>query len=276
MKLYLYLFILLISVGVSLSNAQSDRVRYYLQKVAQGKIDEVKRDLPDLLVDYPDDAGVQLLHAVVIEDAGKAVDIYQRIIKKYPNNEFADEAYWRVVLYFAIKGDTTRAVEELENYRKAYPNSQYLTSANDAVRTAIAVNKYTGKTSIVNLSKKKDDTKKEAEKKVEVAAKPKVEVVESPKEPEVKKEPEQKKIPIKKKGTFGLQVGIYSTEDAAKTECERFQKEFRLQAIILNKYINEDLKWAVVVGDYSTREAAEAAKNIVQAKCSCGPMIFEK
>jgi len=34
--------------------------------------------------------------------------------------------------------------------------------------------------------------------------------------------------------------------------------------------------YAVVIGDYPTREKAEAEKSVVQAKCGCNPIIFQK
>jgi cell division protein FtsN len=50
----------------------------------------------------------------------------------------------------------------------------------------------------------------------------------------------------------------------------------RLKADIVIKEINGIERYAVVIGDYSSRESAEAAKNIVQQQCECTPLIFEK
>lgn len=277
-------------MNLSTGMAQADRVRFYLQKVAQGKVDEVKKDLPDLLIDYPDDPGVLLLHAVIIDDAYKAVDIYEKIVKKYPTSEFSDEAYWRIVQFYAVKGDTGRASQELEQYRKLYPNSQYLVAATDAVRDAIGVTKYTGKTSIISFSKNQvvkeesiksktqvvnDDPQKSTDKKTDLAVKPKKDT-EVKKSMDIKKNNDDSKAATKKKGTWGLQVGIYSSEEAAQSEVDRFKEEYRLKADIMIKYVNDDMKWAVVIGDYSSRENAETAKNVVQDKCNCSPMILEK
>ena len=48
-----------------LALGQASIVRNRLQSLAMGKLDEVKRDLPDLLAEFPDDPGVQFLHASV-------------------------------------------------------------------------------------------------------------------------------------------------------------------------------------------------------------------
>jgi len=117
MKVIILLLLSFFIIQTVETQADNDKIRYYLQLVAQGKIDDVKRDLPDLLIDYPDDPGIQLLHAVVVADIFKAVQVYERIVENYPKSEFADEAYWRIVQFYAIKGDTTSAQKVLDMYR---------------------------------------------------------------------------------------------------------------------------------------------------------------
>ena len=268
MKAFIYLLFFVFVLNLTSGFAQSDRIRYYLQLVAQGKVDEVKKDLPDMLIDYPDDPGIQLLHAVVIDDAYKAVDVYEKIVKKYPTSDYADEAYWRIIQFYCVKGDTGRASSELEAYRKAFPTSQYLAIATDALRAAVGITKTSGRTTVLSLSKNNKDSEKPKEGEKKSAVDKKTEKKETEKK-------DTKESTTKKKGTYGLQVGIYSTREAAESEVERF-KGMRLKAEILNKTINGDSKFAVVIGDYSTKESAEAAKNIVQQQCNCSPLIFEK
>ncbi len=55
------------------SYGQSEKIKEYLKMVEEGKVTEVKLALPDLLAEYPNDPGVQFLHASVLEDATKAV-----------------------------------------------------------------------------------------------------------------------------------------------------------------------------------------------------------
>lgn len=239
---------------------QSEKIKEYLKMVDEGKVTEVKLALPDLLAEYPNDPGVQFLHASVLEDATKAVEIYERIIRTYPQSEYADECYWRIIQYYALKGEVERASRELENYRKAFPNSLFLTPASDLVRTAINIAKYNP--SRLKNTKKIDSAKEGATEATR----------------EISKEPTVKDIPktdTPKKGTFGLQVGLYSTIESAKAEVERF-KTMRLRADIFTKQIDNITMYAVVIGDYPTREKAEAEKPIVQAKCGCNPIIFQK
>lgn len=238
---------------------QSEKIKDYLKMIDEGKVTEVKLVLPDLLAEYPNDPAVQFLHASVLEDASKAVEIYEKIIRTYPQSEYADECYWRIIQYYALKGEVERAVRELENYKKAFPNSLYITPASDLVRTAINIAKY-------NPSRLKSNKKVETSK--DGSPEPSKETTKEP-----TKEPP--KIETPKKGTFGLQVGLYSTIESAKAEVERF-KTMRLRADIITKQIDNITMYAVVIGDYPTREKAEAEKPIVQAKCGCTPIIFPK
>ncbi len=267
MRIFLLILLSVFVIQTVETQADNDRIRYYLQLVAQGRIDDVKRDLPDLLIDYPDDPGIQLLHAVVIDDIFKAVMIYERIVERYPTSEFADDAYWRIVQFYAVKGDTTSAQKVMDMYREAFPDSPYLIAAAEAIRAAKGITKTSGRTTVLKLPSKKTTPKKNEIKKT--PSKSKVVFTETPQEttPKVKK--------IKKTGNYGLQVGLYSTIEAAESEVERF-RNMRLKADIVIKEINGIERYAVVIGDYSSRESAEAAKNIVQQQCECTPLIFEK
>jgi len=237
----------IIVLVVSGAFGQTEKIKEYLKLVDEGKITEVKLALPDLLAEYPNDPGVQFLHASVLDDASKAVEIYEKIIRTYPQSEYADECYWRIIQFYALKGDVERAQRELDNYKKAFPNSAFITPASDVVRTAISIAK-------LNPSRLKSQKPEDSGK---VSTK------------------ETTKIEHPKKGTFGLQVGLYSTIESAKAEVERF-KSMQLRADIYTKQIDSITMYAVVIGDYPTREKAESEKSVVQAKCGCNPIIFQK
>lgn len=242
-------FLLLLAMSVSSGFAQSTKVASYLKMVSLGKTEEVKGKLPELMAKYPDEPGVKLIQAVVMDDGLKAVEIYKKIVKEYPNSEWADDAQWRVVQFYAIIGDTTIANAELEKFRRNYPNSEFLAPATDAVKISIADAKH-------NYAK--------AAKKPEVAAK--TDKKSSDKvEKSVKEEPEK----------YGLQVGLYSTKSAAESEKKRFTA-MKLRTDIKEKKIDDEVKFSVVIGDYSTKEAAEKAKAEVEKKCDCIPLIYKK
>jgi hypothetical protein len=45
---------------------------------------------------------------------------------------------------------------------------------------------------------------------------------------------------------------------------------------VKQKSIDNTNKFAVVIGNYSSLESANAAKIIVQQQCDCDPVVFEK
>jgi cell division septation protein DedD len=275
-KKIIYSIVILFVVSY-IGYSQDDQVRTCLKLVASGKVSEVKMQMADLLADYPDDPGVQLLHGIVLDDAYKAVDIYEKIIKKNPNSEWSDHAFWRLVQFYAIVGNVDRASEELANYRKAFPTSEFLITASDAVRYAKIAAKGDAK---VTKSKKKETEsevavapKKEAKETKKKEVKEVKEVKETPKETKETKEVAEDDSDAKT--TWGLQVGVYSSEEVASQEKEKFQ-QMRLRTVVMNKKIDGAMMYAVVIGNYSTKDSAEQAKLIVQNQCGCSPIIIKK
>lgn len=365
--------------------------------VAKGKVQEVKAKLPDLLVEYPNYAGVKLLLAVVVEDASKAVDIYKDIVNNHSDNIWADDAYWRLIQYYAITGDISKAKEELEKFRTNYPTSPFIVSTAETVRFAESIVKYnTNKITTNNAlnptinsnnkpvdselliltgkpldESKIDETKidetKEVEPKTESKLEPKLEnklekfkpkkqevnedeleeeidesekpadpkknnshlsvnqenkksnhidaehnsdgelVVLTNKEPSLEDEikvrqniskqlvkgkiEEEKRNVLEetpevttltkveeiedKPKTFGLQVSIYSSQETAELEMKKYLKQ-RMRTEVRPKVVDGNKMYAVVIGNYSSRESAEGARPIVEQQCNCSPIIFEK
>jgi cell division protein FtsN len=241
-------------VFTAFSFSQDKIVTEYLQQYAQGKMNEVRGALPDLIVEYPNDPGVKLLLAVVLEDADRAVDIYKEIIQKYPESQWADDAYWRLLEYYAVKGDVEKAEYELNNFRKRYPTSEFLSPATDVVRTA------------KSIAAAKNKKEKEVEQ---------VDQTSKATKNDEKKEQVADENPKSTNKTYGLQVGIYTTLEAAEAEKEKFLKQ-RLRTTIEEKVVDGTKKYAVVIGNYSSMESAEAAKQIIQQQCGCKPLIYQK
>lgn len=325
----------------------------YLTMIADGRLQEVKAKLPDLMVERPNDPGVQLLLAVVIDDAFKALDIYKKITDTYPESEWADDAYWRVVQFYAVMGDTTKAQTELNNFRRRYPTSGYLVPAIDVVRSSIAMTRaqikpvvegpmMTPPVSYANRLEPLTPTRAEKAKTektpapLPVESKPKQEsnllaertapepVVTPPTEsvastdagtkeefalleagseesgietpaPEQTEEQAQEDdkpvllasntntIPVEEKATiqreksgyYGLQVASYSDRTNAEDAKAKFIGQ-RMRTEILQGNNGGAKVYAVVIGNYSSRSSAEAAKIIVGRQCECEPIIIEK
>jgi cell division septation protein DedD len=285
MRILISAIISLLFLSTVCLQAQTEKVRVYLKMVALGQIDDVKSKLPDLLAEYPADPGVQLLHAVVIEDAFKAVEKYKTIVKVYPDSEWADDAYWRIVQFYAVIGDTARAKNELNYYRKKYPSSEFLIAASDVVRQAVKHAQRTERGGFPNRAVPAYNKPVETNTATKEYVHPQ-DVVSSAEDVDHSEElaniPHEKPVevathdePIDGDTKYGLQVGIYRTYEAAKAERDKFSK-LRMLSVVKEKKIDGENFYAVVIGNYSSRESAETAKHIVQNQCKCNPIIYQK
>lgn len=340
---------------IVVANAQQPAIRPLLQAAAMGKTEEIRKKLPDLLVEYPDDAGVQYLHAVILEDAAKAAPLFEKIVKNYPTSEWADDAEWRVVQYYAMKKDTARARKELTNFRSAYPQSEFLLAASDAVKFTVGLPKSAQDKTVKGTAKEIAVAKNEATKnnvkttpaavatankttnksteKVKTAAPEKAKDVQmaahkptvSTKAADTKKavavtKPTETK-PVEAKAVvnttekaqssvsafpagapalngnpveneeeiesstfeketptptlFSLQVGSYSTKEKAEQEAKEFHQK-RLRAVVTEKNVQGESKFAVFIGEYTSRSAAEKARVIVEKQCGCKPFVVSR
>jgi|GEM_PF-722558 len=419
----------------NVAHSQDAIVNDYLTMVARGKVQEVKAKLPDLMVEYPDSPAVKLLLAVVLEDATKSVEIYKDIVKKYPDNIWADDAYWRLIQYYAIVGDINKAKSELAIFRENYPTSPFLVISGETVRLAESVissrnsknmsnsnnvvnpnsannsseiteikvykepktsepkeenhseaNHSTAKTEtsdkkltnklekqktpLPTLEELSNETEENEAKDNEIAelreehseemeAEVNLEHKENPmlhsesnshktnehsepaknieknekidknsksKNEEMSLEDEMKmrqniskslannklESEVKtenainnaksdkennanknilneeenvtslmkteeelKSKTYGLQVAVYNSKDAAELEMQKYIKQ-RMRTEVKTKSVDGNKLYAVVIGNYSSKESAEGARTIVEKQCNCEPMIFEK
>ncbi len=287
MKKYL-IFLVLVVTSFSISFGQEisdDMVNEYLKYVAHGRVSEVKLKLPDMLAEYPNDPGVKLLHAVVIEDASKALDIYVSIIRDFPQSQWADDAYWRVIQYHAIIGNIDKAKFELDNFRKRYPASAFLGAATDVVRSAERIAPLREEKMVAKVTPEQrrdstplkniygtptptggiadENTEDEISKKEEIS------------EPETPVEIPQRTYTSKGEKLFGLQVGVYRDIVRAETERDKYIEK-RIRTSIMPREINGEIMHAVIIGDYTSKDRAEKAKKIVQRECECKPIVVEK
>lgn len=262
-------------IGAIDALGQTATVRTRLQDVALGKLQDVKRDVPDLLAEYPNDPGVHFLHAVVLDDADKAVPIYTRIVNEHGTSEWADDAQWRIVQYYALKRDTSRARRELYRYRTNYPQSEFLLAAMETVRATVGLG---AQQSMLTESKPQASLKSQqnpntAPKPQSTAnnQKPQSLKPDTYPEEETGKKVEESAKPVK----YSLQVGSYAARETAEEMVEEFRKK-RLRAALMQKNVGNEKVYAVIIGEYPNRESAERAKEIVQRQCECEPFVVEK
>jgi hypothetical protein len=273
---------------------QASIVRNRLQSLAMGRIEEVRKDLPDLLAEFPDDPGVLFLHASVLEDMTKSLPMYQRIVKEKPDCEWADDAQWRIVHYYAMKRDTAKAREEMNNYRNAYPKSELLLTAYDLLRATVGgagkMKKQEAAPPVNTLPK--TDTlkiKPEPPKGVKGGNQPKQQIdppkqqIDPPKEKTGNKESDlivDGPVNIPSGGRdntlFTLQVGVFKTKAAAQEEYNSYKSKRMKVNLTDRKMPDGTFRYVVTIGEYSSRKNAEAGVGLVKDVCNCTPLIIQK
>ena len=257
-----------------LALGQASIVRNRLQSLAMGKLDEVKRDLPDLLAEFPDDPGVQFLHASVLEDMSKSLPMYQRIVKEQPDCEWSDDAQWRIVHYYAMKRDTAKAREEMQNFRSAYPKSELLLTAYDLLRATVGGAGRPSKQTIKqeNKTEQKAEEKK-INKKDSVAKNSKITKIDSSLITRGNiSNPKTNRIET----LFTLQVGVFKTKAAAEQEFEDYKAKRMKVNLTDRKMPDGSFRYVVTIGEYSSRKNAEAGVALVKDICNCTPLIIQK
>ena len=257
-----------------LALGQASIVRNRLQSLAMGKLDEVKRDLPDLLAEFPDDPGVQFLHASVLEDMSKSLPMYQRIVKEQPDCEWSDDAQWRIVHYYAMKRDTAKAREEMQNFRSAYPKSELLLTAYDLLRATVGG---AGRPSKQPVKPENKTEKKPEEKKIvkidSVAKKPITTKIDSSL---ITRGNMTNQKNNRAETLFTLQVGVFKTKAAADQEFEDYKAKRMKVNLTDRKMPDGSLRYVVTIGEYTSRKNAEAGVALVKDVCNCTPLIIQK
>jgi len=254
------------------ASGQASIVRNRLQSLAMGKIEEAKRDLPDLLAEFPDDPGVQFLHASVLEDMSKSLPMYRRIVKDQPDCEWADDAQWRIVHFHAMKRDTLKAREEMQNFRNAYPKSELLLTAYDLLRATVGGAGKPNKQAIKPITTSDQKiVKSETPKKDSITAITKPAKIDSgliTRGNTIKTNPFE---PL-----FTLQVGVFKTKAAAEQEFEEYKAKRMKVNLTDRKMPDGSLRYVVTIGEYTSRKNAEAGVGLVKDICNCTPLIIQK
>ena len=226
------------------------------------------------MAEFPDDPGVQFLHASVLEDMSKSLPMYQRIVKEQPDCEWSDDAQWRIVHYYAMKRDTAKAREEMQNFRSAYSKSELLLTAYDLLRATVGGAGRPSKQTIKQENKTEQKTEeKKIIKKDSVAKNSKITKIDSslitrgnitnPKN-------------NRTETLFTLQVGVFKTKAAAEQEFEDYKAKRMKVNLTDRKMPDGSLRYVVTIGEYSSRKNAEAGVALVKDVCNCTPLIIQK
>lgn len=269
------IIIAIVAMCVQTAFAQNKQVRDGLRKIANGKTAEAQAILDDLMNKYPVDPGICYLQASLTSDANKAIYLYRKILNEFAKSEWTDDAYWRLVQYYAVKGDTASAVKALEQFKTFQPTSEFIAVASDVVFVSLMYhrNSQGGHSASPAIEAKEvkhtEPTHKDAKphsKDVELVSKDK----DNSSATKATASPTHKEDKTK---AWGLQAGVYSSIDAAKEVAKKFQDK-RLKNQIIEKDVNGKKMFAVIIGKYKTKESAEAEKQNVSNICNCEIILY--
>lgn len=233
-------------VGVAVATqTPAQTIPMYLQQVANGWPTDAKKALPDLLLDRPDDAGVTFLHASLVEDPAKAIPLYERIVERFPQNEWADDALLRLIIQAASQKDATRATKYFKQLRQVYGKSDLLPIAYDVLRMSVGVPP-------PDLPTSTTATK--------------------PAEPVVSTTPAETAP-----DSLPYTLVALTTPDKAVAQKQASQyKAKHLKADVAEKWIKGKRNYVVQIGRYASEIEAAADIASVRTVCKCKPIVSKR
>ena len=110
-----YLFIFLASF------LYSQNIDMYISLIHEGQSEGVKDNLPELISKYPNDPGVIYLQALLTVNGMKSLELYSKLIEKFPESKYSGEASVKIGEYFYARGLYSQAGRQLCVIPRKYP-----------------------------------------------------------------------------------------------------------------------------------------------------------
>jgi cell division septation protein DedD len=238
----------LILAALMQGSAQEADVEKYIGMVNNGRVEEVRGEIPALLARYPNDPGVLYLQALVTKDGAEAARIYQSVVDNFPKSKYADASLYRLYQFYYALGLYRTADLKLAQLRQEYPGSRYLT-----------------KSGVVDPASLKEEGEGVPQPETPSPAAPAQEKAGS--EAAAVTPAPAAAIPA---SGFTLQAGAYSTQANAEKQKALFEK-LGYDVEMITKVKDTKTLYVVRVGSYPTVEAArvKAAEIKKNQKIDC-------
>lgn len=110
---------------INFAFSQDVDISRYIYLLRVGDVESVKTALDSLKRVYPNSVNLKYLEANLVRDGEQAIKIYYDIALNHPDNEYSDDALFKIVQFFYAKGDYSRAKNEFEKLKTLYPSSPY-------------------------------------------------------------------------------------------------------------------------------------------------------
>lgn len=219
-----------------------------IKMLEEGKADQVKAELPSLMSKYQNHPGIMYLQGRLALNGAEAAKYYQSVVDNFPKSEWADDALYRVYLYYASLGLARTAELKLQQLRKDYPHSPYLRE----------------KPPVVQTPEEKEPT---------VIIPPPVVPPESTETS--KKDGETKASSTMESGLYAIQVGAFSSLDNA-TKLKSFFEELSYPVEVQNKVRGGQSLYLVWVGHFSTADEAKRFAAEVKSKHKIESIVISR
>lgn len=94
--------------------------------IEEGRAGQVKLELPALVAKYQNDPAILYLQGRLATNGIEAAKLYQSILDNYPQSGWADDALYRIYLYYYSLGLVRTAELKMQQLRREYPTSPYV------------------------------------------------------------------------------------------------------------------------------------------------------
>ncbi len=234
----LYLSLLLHVLGAAIVFAQMPgaEVRKRLDFIYSGQAERVRIELPSLEKQYPNDAGVEYLDAILTTDGAAAVKKFQAIVDQSPQSEWADAALYKVYQYYYSAGLYKTADKKFEQLKQQYPNSLYVVGAVKDQKPAAVQQAPAAEAKLPDTT-----AQKRAEQPASI-------------EP-AKKTTSDSSATVTVAHTFAVQAGAYSTEKKAQKQVDFFLT-INKKAVITTKVSGGKSLYIVSIEGFSSEQDA--------------------
>lgn len=235
-KISLLLLIAVVSVLAQLSEQE---VRQRLDLIHSGKVDQVRSEVTSLLRQSPNDPAILYLDAYVTTNGDQAVKKYQSIVDLYPQNDWADDALYKVYQYYYAVGLYKTAEAKINQLNQQYPNSIF--AKIEAKPSEIGIQKPTVQPAPVSTTPNEETT--------------------------VVSTPQATPSPSTTvSGAYVVQIGVYSQESKAVEMARTFSSTVGRQTVVFSKLSGGRTVYAVGFDGFTDEQSARSYGADVKAK----------
>jgi cell division septation protein DedD len=236
----------------ALAQMPEAEVRKRLDFIYNGQAERVRIELPSLDKQYSNDAGVRYLDAILTTDGAAAVKKFQTIVDQFPQNEWADDALYKVYQYYYSVGLYKTADQKLDQLKQQYPNSLFIVGTVSKQKpTAIEQKPATDTTKPEPVEQKRDEQPKEGTRDT-IAS-----------------------VPAQVVGKFAVQAGAFSTKRSARKQVE-FYSTIGRKADLTTKLIGGKTLYVVSIEDFTNEQDARNFIAELKAKYNIESIIVAR